>query len=208
MNRFRFTLLAVCLVLLYLGYEDLHLFFNNRQPREVPIEALLAQGPPQDWMTITGGTLKLDDAISTSGTVELDALLVPLVADPEIESFDVLVETRDPQLIDTFRTYHFTFDTLEQQKSFREENSERFLIRKPVRGMTQGSLIASSNEDRLRQLAQTGGLQVPRDVIFFSEGKEPPRYRGFIFTALALLGMVKVLSTFRGKNPPSPLAAN
>ena len=37
MKRFRFTLIAVCLVLLYLGVNDLLLWFNNQSPRSINI---------------------------------------------------------------------------------------------------------------------------------------------------------------------------
>jgi hypothetical protein len=33
MRRFRYTLIAVCLVLLFLGSNDLLLWFNNQVPR-------------------------------------------------------------------------------------------------------------------------------------------------------------------------------
>ncbi len=38
MRRFRYTLIAVCLVLLFLGGSDLQLWYNNQAPRPVSIE--------------------------------------------------------------------------------------------------------------------------------------------------------------------------
>jgi hypothetical protein len=57
--------------------------------------------------------------------------------------------------------------------------------------MMQGSLVASSNQERLRELAEEGGLHLEGEPLFLSEGKEPPRIRGFLFVALALLGLWK-----------------
>ena len=69
MKRFRFTLIAVCLVLLYLGVNDLLLWFKNQTPQTITISQLEASGAPQEWLKIKAGYLDLDRAISTSGTV-------------------------------------------------------------------------------------------------------------------------------------------
>jgi hypothetical protein len=205
MDRFRFTLLAVCLVLLYLGQADLRLFFANTQPLEIPITELDPSQPPQEWMEITGGVLDLAEAISTSGTLEVDALLVPLVADPQQSSFHILVETHDQAMVDTFTTYYFNLDTYKEQQEFREQNQDKFLIERPVVGMMQGSLVASSNQERLRELAEAGGLNLEGEVLFLSEGKEPPRIRGFVFLALALLGLWKFATmTKKSKGASTP----
>jgi hypothetical protein len=206
MNRFRFTLLAVCLVLLYLGQADLRVFFANTEPFETPITELDPSQPPQEWMKITGGVLDLAEAISTSGTLEVDALLVPLVADPQQDGFHVLVETHDQDMVDTFTTYYFNLDTYKEQQEFLEQNQDKFFIERPVVGMLQGSLVASSNQDRLRELAEAGGLHLEGEVLFLSEGKEPPRIRGFLFIALALLGFWKfatMTKKSRGASAPS-----
>ena len=46
MERFRFTLIAICLVLLYLGGNDLLLWFNNQSPQPVTISQLEDSGAP------------------------------------------------------------------------------------------------------------------------------------------------------------------
>jgi len=85
MRRFRYTLIAICLVLLFLGVSDLILWFNNQAPQAVNIEALEQTGPPGEWLQVTAGYQDLDRAISTSGTVEMEALLIPLVMHPDQE---------------------------------------------------------------------------------------------------------------------------
>ena len=115
MKRFRYTLLAVCLVLLWLGWTDISFFLANRTPAQLSIQQLERFGPPRDWLQITGGRLDLEQAISTSGTLELDALLVPLKSAPDVEKLALLVETRDPGLLELFRTYHFMLDTPSEQ---------------------------------------------------------------------------------------------
>ena len=199
MKRFRFTLIAVCLVLLYMGYGDLSLYLRNQTPAEISIEQLIRQGPPQEWLHVTGGYLNLDEAISTSGSVELDALLVPLTPEPEQERYEVLVETHDTQLLDLFKTYHFKLDTLYDKEAFREENARVFFSQRDITGMLQTSLIADNNLNQLKKLARAGGLDIPEEVFFLSEGKTPPFWRGFFFLAVALAGMAKVL--FGWKKP-------
>lgn len=192
MKRFRFTLIAICLVLLYMGYADVSLFLRNQEPAEISIEELIAAGPPQQWLRVTGGYLNLDEAISTSGSVELEALLVPLTPGPKQDRYDVLVETHEPHLLDLFGTYHFNLDSLYDKENFREEHARSFFGQRNVTGMLQSSLVAGNNLNRLRKLARAGGMDVPQEVIFLSEGKTPPTWRGFFFLVIALAGLGKV----------------
>ena len=60
MNRFRFTILALCLVLLFLGFTDLQLFFNNPEPAVVSISELEQDGGGRYRVRLRSGTsLKL-----------------------------------------------------------------------------------------------------------------------------------------------------
>jgi len=203
MKRFRFTLLAVCLVLLYLGWTDTSLFLRNPAPAEVSIAELEAGNVPREWLHVTGGYQDLTEAISTSGSLEVEAFLVPLKSTADAEEFKVLVETRDPQVLDLLRTYHFTFETAEAQEAFLQEHAAEFRGVREVTAMVAGGLVASGNRDKLLQLARELGMQVPPDVIFLSEGKEPGRWRGFFFLGIGLLGLFKVFSLWR--KPPSSM---
>ncbi|WP_429885502.1 hypothetical protein [Geoalkalibacter halelectricus] len=200
MRRFRFTLIAVCLLLLYLGYNDASLSLRNPEPLSIDLQTLIAQDAPREWLHVTGGYQNLDEAISTSGQVELKALLVPLVQDPADQRFHLLFETRDPEILDLIYTYHFRFDNVFAQERFRQEQAEVFLARRDVTGMVAGGFKGTSNRDKLMQLAQTVGLDIPADVIMLSEGKEPPRYRGFFFLAMGLAGLIKAGLMFKGSS--------
>ncbi len=192
MKRYRFTLLAICLVLMYLGWSDASLYLRNRAPETVSIAALEEAPAPREWLHVTGGTLMLEEAISTSGSIELDALLIPLKADPQAPGFAVLVETRDPQLVDLFQTYNFKLDTVLERENFLAEHRQEFEISHDITGTLVTGLIATGNRDKMMTLAKDVGMQVSEDVMFVAEGKEPPTYRGFIFLAIGLLGLVKV----------------
>jgi len=199
MKRFRFTLLAVCLVLLYLGWTDASLFLRNRDPLRISIQNLIEQDAPREWLDISGGYLNLEQAISTSGTIELDALLVPLTPTPGETSFKVLVEVRDPKILDFFEHYHFGIDSVVAKERFLEEHRGEFHPQRDVTGMEITGLIASGNRDKLLQLAKETGMNVSEDVLFVSEGKEPSKFRGFIFLAVGILGLAKLV--FRWKTP-------
>lgn len=204
MKRFRFTLLAICLVLLWLGWNDISLFLRNRAPADVSILTLEEQGAPREWIRVSDGTINLEKAISTSGSLELDALLVPLQSSPDRKKISVLVETRDPRLIDLFRTYHFQLDSIFDKERFLLEHREEFSSRREVTGTLITGLIASGNRDKLMTVAEAVGMDVPSDVLFISEGNEPPRYRGFFFAGVGLLGLIKVLSRWKeGKKEPA-----
>src|SRR5210317_2040063 len=119
MRRFRYTLIAVCLVLLFLGVSDLILWFENQTPQPVSIDELEQTGAPREWLQVAAGYQDLDRAISTSGSLELEALLVPLVTHPDQEQIRVMVETRNPHQLKLFQDYHFFTDTLPEKREFR-----------------------------------------------------------------------------------------
>jgi hypothetical protein len=202
MKRFRFTLLAICLVLLFLGWNDISLFLRNRAPENIAITDLEQDGAPREWLHVTGGTFDLLEAISTSGSIDLEALLVPLKSDPQAGDFRVLVETRDPRLVKLFQTYHFKLNSEEAQKRYLAEHRAEFFPRQDVSGTLVTGLIATGNRDKLMTLAKDVGMHVTDDVIFIAEGKKPARIRGFLFFALALAGLVKFATM--GKKEPLP----
>ena len=191
MKRFRFTLLAICLLLLWLGWNDLSLLLRNPEPQEISLEQLSRSGPPRDWLRVTGGYEDLDEAISTSGTLELEAFLVPLKRTPADPSFQVLIETRDPRIIELLQTYYFKLDSPAAREQFRAEHGQAFTGRRDITGMVVSGLVASGNRGKLMTLARQLGMDLPENVIFLSEGKEPGTWRGFVFIALALAGLVK-----------------
>lgn len=199
MNRFRFTLIAVCLVLLYLGTSDLLLWFNNQSPQNISISQLETQGAPQEWLRVTSGYQDLDRGISTSGSLELEALLIPLMTHPDQEQIQVMVETRASDLLELFKEYHFFIDTVPEKQAFRAKHASAFKGQREVTGMLVSGLIASGNQQKLLKLAKQTGLEIADDVIFLSEGKEPGKWRGVFFTAVGLLGLLRVVTR---KNQP------
>jgi hypothetical protein len=201
MRRFRFTFLAVCLVLVYLGWADVSVYLRNQQPQSIPIEELQRHGAPREWLHITGGYHDLVRAISTSGTIDLDALLVPLKSSPEATFFDILVETRHPRLLELYGTYHLRTDSVFAQERFLEEHRDEMLGRRDVTGTVITGLVASGNRDKMMTLAKAIGMDISEDVLFISEGNEPAKLRGFFFLGIGLVGLIK--SFFFWKRPGS-----
>lgn len=197
MKRFRFTLTAICLVLIWLGWTDVSLFLHNRTPQNISATELVQNGPPREWLHVTGGYQDLLEGISTSGTLELEAFLIPLRLSPGVQPIDILVETRDPQILQRLQDYYFTFDSAAQQQAYLEAHAEDFLGRRDITGMLVGGLVASGNKDKLLKLAREEGLDISENIIFLSEGKEPPKFRGFFFLGLGLLGLLKVGSMLK-----------
>jgi len=209
MRRFRYTLMAVCLVLLFLGVSDLVLWYNNQSPQPVTITTLEETGAPGEWLTVKAGYQDLDRAISTSGSLELEALLVPLVAYPDQEQIHVMVETREPHQLKLFQDYHFFTDTLPEKREFRSKHGAAFKGQRDITGMLVSGLIARGNQQKLIKLAKETDLNIAEDVIFLSEGKEPAKWRGIFFTVVGLLGLVKVLThkkTSTATEPEAPPA--
>jgi hypothetical protein len=202
MKRFRITLLVVCLVLIYLGGTDLQLMLRNPHPVAVNISELEKSGPEREWLTIRGGHQNLLEAISTTGSVEVDAFLVPIKTAPQAERYRVLLETRDPQIVDALKTYHFMLDSEKARQDFVDENRELFYGKRDVTGMVMTGLIGTNNRNRLQKLARDFGVPVPEDAILVSEGKEPARIRGFFFVIVAMLGLVKFATMMRKNRKP------
>jgi len=197
MKRFRVTIIAVCLILGWLGYADLRLLLRNPKPLEISIVDLERTGAPREWLTIDNGYQDLLKAINMSGTMEIDSFLVPLKSSKEADNTRVWFETRDPQIIKTLKTYYFVLDTEEQQQAFVLENQTLFSAQRQLIGMTADNLVADSNQQKLTKLLQEMNIPVTENTIFISEGKQPVVWRGIFFTGIAIIGLVKVLLSFR-----------
>lgn len=197
MKRFRFTLLAVCLLLAWLGYNDLSLLLRNSEPQQLSISDLVTQGPSREWVQINNGYQDLMQAINMSGTTDIDSFLVPLKSSPTSPDINVWFETRDPSIIELLKTYYFQLDTDPQREKFLRDNHDFINARREVTGMTVDNLIAESNQDKLIELLKEMKMPVPENVIFISEGKEPVALRGYFFCAVALVGLLRLAYSFK-----------
>ena len=202
MKKFRVTLLVFCLVLLYLGGSDLNALRHNWSIQPVSIAELEGGEPPQQWLTIEGGYVDLLQAISTTGSVEVSSFLVPLKSASDTQDYRVLIETREPAIVDALKTYHFKLNSVHEQQQYVQEHQELFFGRRDVSGMVLSDLINLNNQNRLAKLKSDYGVDVPENVILFTEDKEPARVRGFLFVGVALLGLFKVFSLW--KKPVAP----
>lgn len=196
MKRFRITILAICLILGWLGFSDLSLLLRNQEPQLVSIAELEAKGAPREWLTVTDGVQDLLQAINMSGSMTIDSFLVPLKLDSEATTMQVWFETRDPQIISALKSYYFILETDAQKAEFVEANKQLFMGRRSLTGMTADNLVASSNKNKLTELLQEMNIPVSEETIFISEGKEPAIWRGVFFTVIAIIGLVKIFISF------------
>ena len=205
MKRFRVTLLAVCLLLLWLGYSNLQVHLRNNAPLTITIQELEKDGPPREWLHVTGGYQNLLEAINMDGTMEFDSLLVPLKSSLDDQVTTVWFETRDPKIVEFWKTYFFKLDTKEQQNRFADENKDFIYAQRDITGMTADTRVASNNQGQLEELLDK--LKVPNaeNTVFLSEGKEPDIKSGYIFSVLGILGLIKLFLSFRSKpTQPTP----
>ena len=196
MKRFKITLLAICLVLGFLGYQDLKTFFNNPEPRPVSIADLEQNGAPQEWLQIIDGTLDLEQAINPTGrveTLETGPFFVPITGQSNGPEILVVVETWRPEVINTLKKYVLDFDTVEEQQTFLEQNKDAFHLQTEITGMTASWLTSTANRDKLLKLAKQQNMLVDENVIFISEGKVPGKFRGFFFSIISVLGLLKFI---------------
>lgn len=201
MKRFRVTILVVSLILIWLGYKDLALSVRNPHPLEVSLHQLEQGKPaPRRWLTIQGGYQNLLEAINMSGTVNIDAFLVPLKTTPDSPRTHVWFETRDPRIVEALKTYYFTLDTPEQRAQFVSDKRKLFMGQRPLTGMTVDNLVASSNRNKLTQLLRQMEVPVSDHTLFISEGQQPQRRRGSFFFGIGIIGFIKTtVDLLRGR---------
>lgn len=196
MKRFRITILAICLILGWLGLSDLSLLLRNQEPQQVSVADLEANGAPREWLTVTDGVQDLLQAINMSGSMTIDSFLVPLKLDSEATTMRVWFETREPQIISALKSYYFVLETEAQKAEFVKANKQLFMGRRSLTGMTADNLVASSNKSKLTELLQEMNIPVSEETIFISEGKEPAVWRGIFFAVIAMIGLVKIFISF------------
>jgi len=193
MKRFRFTFLAVCLLLTWLGGSDLILQLRNPEPLSLELGQIPEGKLPREWIRITGGHFDLLKGINMSGTIAIDSFLIPLVSGKEVEQPRVWVETRNPSIINLLTTYYFKLENDQQRTAYREEHRAEFFPAMEITGMTADNLIANNNRNKLLELLTSMGIATREDIIFISDGKEPNRLRGPAFLLLAIIGVVKFI---------------
>ncbi|MCF6179660.1 MAG: hypothetical protein L3J63_09775 [Geopsychrobacter sp.] len=193
MKRFRFTFLAVCLLLTWLGGSDLILQLRNPEPLSLELSQI-PEGPlAREWVTITGGHLDLLKGVNMSGTIEVDSFLIPLIIDHEDLQPRIWVETRNPSISNLLTTYYFKLENDQQRADYLKKNRSEFFPTFNVTGMTADSLIADLNHGKLVELLTNMGIETRDDILFISEGKEPNRLRGPVFLLLAIIGVFKFI---------------
>ncbi|NOQ40985.1 MAG: hypothetical protein GQ563_00590 [Desulfuromusa sp.] len=197
MKRFRVTMIAVCLLVGWLGYSDITVLLRNPEPLEISIVDLETTGAPREWLTVNDGYQDLLQGINMSGTMEVGSFLVPLKSSPETEEIRVWFETRDPQIIETLKTYYFILDTEVQRQDYAAENRLFFSAQRRLTGMTAGNLVSDSNQKKLTELLQQMNIPVAENTIFISEEKQPVVWRGIFFAGIAIIGLIKVGLSFR-----------
>lgn len=212
MNRYRITVLVVCLVLIVLAAGDFYTLHRNSEPQIIAWDATAGEiSIDREWVTITGGTLMLEEAVSNSGELEIDALVIPLVRDIGEKTFRILIETRDPRLVEAFATYHLGLDSEAQKTDFLQKNISAFQMQRAVSGMVVvgafGGLMPNRDREIMYELAEATNMDLADNAVFVHEGKEPASpIRGVFFLLVGLAGIIKLIIVWR-KNEASIEAA-
>ena len=202
MNRFRVTLMTVCLVLSWLAYKDINLFLRNPEPLAISITELESlEKAPREWLTVTGGYPDFLQGINMTGSMEFEAFLVPLTSSPDSNKYKVWFETRDPEVLDALTTYYFLLDTEAQRSAFIHEKHHIFSGQRYLTGMTAAELVANSNQKKLVSLLEQMGVETFDTPIFISESKQPVAWRGIFFALTAFAGLLKITWDLRTGKP-------
>ncbi|MFO7813238.1 MAG: hypothetical protein R6V21_09735 [Pelovirga sp.] len=193
MNRFRVTLIAVCLVLAWLAYKDISLYLRNPQPLAMAIEELeTLEKAPREWLAVSGGYPNFLQGINMTGDMDFEAFLVPLTSSPDSTNYRVWFETRDPDILKALTTYYFVLESDAQRRTFLHDNDHIFSGQRQLTGMTAADLVANSNQKKLVSLLEEMGIESSGTPIFISEAKEPTIWRGVFFAIIAFAGLLKL----------------
>jgi hypothetical protein len=193
MNRFRVTLITICLVLAWLAYKDISLYLRNPQPLEISIGDLeTLEKAPREWLAVSGGYPDFLQGINMTGSMDFEAFLVPLTSSPDSSNYRVWFETRDPDILKALTTYYFLLDTEAQRLTFLNDNDHIFSSQRQLTGMTAAELVANSNQKKLVSLLEEMGIEPSGTPIFISEEKEPTVWRGIFFAIIAFAGLMKL----------------
>lgn len=204
MNRFRVTLITICLVLAWLAYKDISLYLRNPQPLEISIGELeTLENAPREWLAVSGGYPVFLQGINMTGSMDFEAFLVPLASSPDSSNYRVWFETRDPDILKALTTYYFLLDTEAQRLAFLNDNDHIFSGQRQLTGMTAAELVANSNQKKLVSLLEEMGIESSGTPIFISEEKEPTVWRGIFFAIIAFAGLLKLTWDLR-TGPKTP----
>jgi hypothetical protein len=204
MNRFRVTLIAVCLVLVWLAYKDISLYLRNPEPLAIAITELETLGKaPREWLAVSGGYPDYLQGINMTGGMDFEAFLVPLTSSPQSSNYRVWFETRDPDILEALTTYYFVLDSEAQRHDFLNDNDHIFSSQRNLTGMTAAELVANSNQKKLVSLLEEMGIESSGTPVFISEGKKPVIWRGVFFAIIAFAGLLKLTWDVRTR-PQTP----
>lgn len=209
MKRYRVTLFVICMVLIVLGIADLRVYLRNPEPLIMSLqEVSKADKLSQEWLTITGGTLLIDEAVNPSGDEEIKALLIPYVPDASEDNCHVFVESSNETWLNLFKKYHFSFNSKEEKQAFLDENLDRFRPQIDLSGMVVVGLFVEGNRDKMLELADISGMNVSDNVIFFRDSNKPGKpFGAAFFLVMAFLGLSKLIYQIVKQNkegqPPS-----
>jgi len=198
MKRFRFTLLAIFLLPLCLGIIDLRLVLSNPEPLTITADALMSQGLPQEWLIIEEATLDLTQAINLSGELPIEVLFVPLTGSGS-STYQVWVETRNPQLVKLISHYETGFDTVFAKEDFFAANRSRFYPQRTIQAMAADWISANPNKENLLKLLPAEGLsgqdpeQAKAHMLLLSEGKTPSPMRGSFYLLTGIVGLTLLI---------------
>jgi len=108
---------------------------------------------------------------------------------------NVWIETRHPDDLQLFTTYHFKMDSALEKERFLAENAAAFTPQRPVTGMLITGLIASGNLEKLRTLIPDKG-----EILFLSEGQTPSPLRGGFYLLTGLAGLIMTIRRWKSSN--------
>ena len=141
----------VSIALIIGGGQSVYTGLKNRKATEIGIDAFVANKPAAEWLRIQGGVLDTTNSAypSAFGKGEATSIYVPLVppgTDSSETTIHVLVQTKDPQLLE-FTNQARKFDDSVTVKGAAEEfllkNLDKLHVARPVEGLVQFGIDAN-----------------------------------------------------------------
>lgn len=192
--------------LLWGGGQGLYTALFNLEPQTVTFGDYLKTKPDAKWLHITGGALDIT-GMSYSGsklTKSIKEIYIPLVdakAPAESAPVQVLVASKDPELLDLARQLRDAPNQMAMLKILAEKRD--LFGERPITGLVRFGIDLTDKEvKKLRELSP----ELTPDFVIITDGEKPSFGLSLFLSAGGLLMLFFMLIGLTRKKPAPPAA--
>jgi len=205
------ALVILAILMILTGIQQVREAHAFTRPKEITCEQFLQAPPQEGWYRITGGVVKLDEAVysiwtrksaevkTPQGDLKIDAVYIPVHTpdswDEKKEDFpptSLVVETHDPEIIETLKQWNRMDNSKpEESKRWMEENMAKLLMQRDITGVVQTGMNSSNKtrEDisKLQKSLEPGYVIIDEGRVPSMSGGMGMLFGGFFMAVCSVL---------------------